>query len=120
MIEWGIIVVVLIIGILAWAALEDRLRSAICLRRLKKENRCISATQAIDEYERGLGQLVKNESLLPGSWWFLRNDQNRDDCDLLTAMRQFGHVVLCEDIQERRAIEAYTGKVEVMLEPFDK
>jgi len=117
MIDWRIIVGVIIIGINVWAVLlEGRLLSAIRLRRLMKNNRCITATQAINEYQRGLGRLVKNESLLPGSWWFLRNEDNREGCDLVTAMREYGHVVICKDTGERRAIAAYAGKTEVMLD----
>lgn len=110
----------LLAGFIFVVRFAERHRARAELARLISNGRVISASQAIDEYERGLGKLVKNESLLAGSWWFLRNDDNRDDCDLLTAVRQFGYVVLCKDSRERSAIEAYTRKVEVMLEPFDK
>jgi hypothetical protein len=110
----------ILVGFVVLVRFSDRGRAKKELASLISNGRAISASRAIEEYEGGIGVLVKNASLLPGSWWFLRNTDYRDDCDLVTTMRQFGYVVVCNDSHEREAIEAYIGKVEVMLEPFDE
>jgi len=119
MIDWGIIVAMCVVGVIAWAIIDDRLTSAIHLRRLKSQGRSISASEAIEEYENGRGVLVRNKSLLPGNWWLLRNKNRPNDYDLVTAMNEFGYVVVCKNAKERQAIEDFKGKVEEMLEPFD-
>lgn len=119
MTDWRIIVVVLIIGVLGWAAIERWLLSAIGIRRLRKSARSVSTDQAIAEHENGLGQIFRNSSMLPGEWWLLRTTDRRDDYDLVANLEKFGYVVDCRSSADRQRIKSYAGKVEDVLEPFD-
>jgi hypothetical protein len=116
--DWRVILVVLLIGVLVWAAIEQRVSSFTGVKRLRRNRRSVSAIQAIAEHESGVASLFHNRSLMPGEWWLLRKQDRHPDCDLLANLEVSGFVVECEAAADRQRLKPYLEKVEEVLEPF--
>lgn len=117
--DWRIILVVLLIGVFAWAVIERWLSSLTGVKRLRRNRRSVSTEQAITEHERGIASLFHNRSMMPGEWWLLRKQDRQDAYDLVANLERFGFVVECENTADRQRLKPFLGKVEEVLEPFD-
>lgn len=112
----AILAVVILIGILVASNIEHRRWVAAELRRLKADHRTIDAIHAIREFEAGRGLLLRNQSDLPGDWWYLRNEDWSGELGNFTQsdVRDCGLVLEFKSTADRLATEAYEGKVETI------
>jgi hypothetical protein len=119
MLSWQLIVAILLASLWPAVRIIDALRLAADVRRIRREKRTISVPEAIRLHEAGEGRIAENRGdLLPGDFWFLSSRQRPDDDDLEWAMMQSGSLIDPSSKEERRELEKYRGRVEVMWMAF--
>ena len=108
---------VFVLGIIIFARLFDsfeRWRTWISLRR---SNRIITLKEAVKKSQANFGVILRNESSLPGQFWFVPTDGKCDPAFLWEDANVKGMIITASKV-ELEQHHAMLGSVDSLVEPF--